>query len=75
MIDVISRQAVLDIINFEDKWLLGAKSHNVDTKTAFWAMKSKIFNLPSVTPEPCEDAVRHCVEIIDKYKAESEDKK
>ena len=55
--DAISRQAVLDIINFEDKWLLGAKSHNVDTKTAFWTMKSKIFNLPSVTPEPCEDAI------------------
>ena len=49
--DAISRQAVLDIINFEDKWLLGAKSHNVDTKTAFWTMKSKIFNLPSTTPQ------------------------
>lgn len=49
--DAISRQAVLDIIKFEDKWLLDAKEHNVDTKMAFWAIKSKISELPSVTPQ------------------------
>ena len=49
--DAISRQAVLDIINFEDKWLLDAKEHNVDTKMAFWVIKSKISELTSVSPQ------------------------
>ena len=48
--DAISRKAVLDIINFEDKWLQDAKSHNVDTKMAFWTIKSKISELASVNP-------------------------
>lgn len=50
--DVISRQAVLDIINFEDKWLLDAKGHNANTEIAFSGMKSRIAELPSVTPKP-----------------------
>ena len=49
--DCISRQAVLDIINFEDEWLFDSKSHNADTKIAFSAIKYKISELPSVTPE------------------------
>lgn len=48
--DAISRKAVLEIIRFEDKWLLDAKGHNVDTKMAFWAIKSKISELASVNP-------------------------
>lgn len=48
--DAISRQAVLDIIKFEDKWLLDAKSHNADTNIAFWAIKAKISELASVNP-------------------------
>ena len=48
--DAISRKAVLDIIRSEDKWLLDAKSHNVDTKMAFWIIKSKISELASVNP-------------------------
>ena len=48
--DCVSRQAVLDVINFEDEWLFDAKSHNADTKIAFSAIKSKISELPSVTP-------------------------
>ncbi len=55
--DAISRQAVLDIINFEDKWLLDAKGHNADTGIAFSGMKSRIADLPSVTLHPCEDAI------------------
>ena len=50
MDDAISRQAVLDIINFEDNWLFDAKSHNTDTKIAFSTIKLKISDLPSVTP-------------------------
>ena len=48
--DAISRQAVLDIINFEDKWLLDTKSHNADTNIAFSAIKAKISELASVNP-------------------------
>jgi hypothetical protein len=48
--DCISRQAVLDIINFEDKWLYDAKSHNADTKIAFSGLESRVKALPSVTP-------------------------
>ena len=50
--DLISREAVLDIINFEDNWLFDAKSHNTDTKIAFSTIKLKISDLPSVTPQP-----------------------
>ena len=50
-VDCISRQAVLDIIRFEDKWLLDAKGHNADTEIAFSGMKSRIADLPSVTPQ------------------------
>lgn len=42
MSDLISRQAVLDIINFEDKWLLDAKGHTADTEIAFSGIKSFI---------------------------------
>lgn len=46
--NAIDRQTVLDIINFEDKWLFDAKSHNEDTKIAFSAMKSQITKMPPV---------------------------
>lgn len=45
--NTIDKQAVLDIINFEDKWLFDAKSHNADTKIAFSAMKSQITEMSS----------------------------
>jgi hypothetical protein len=50
--DCISRQAVLDIINFEDEWLHDANSHNADTKIAFSGLESRVKELPSVTPQP-----------------------
>lgn len=49
--DAISRQAVFDIINFENKWLLDAKGHNADTGIAFSGMKSRIADLPSVSSQ------------------------
>lgn len=57
--DAVSREEVLDVIKFEDEWLFDAKSHNADTKIAFSAIKSKISELPPVTPqiEPCEDCI------------------
>ena len=45
--DLISRQAVLDAINFEDIWLADAKSHNSNTKIAFSGMYKAINNLPT----------------------------
>ena len=49
--DAVSRQAVLDIINFEDKWLLDANGHNANTEIAFSGMKSRVSSLPSVRPQ------------------------
>lgn len=48
--DCISRQRVLDIINFEYKWLLDAKVYDICTSIAFSAIMSKISEMPSVTP-------------------------
>lgn len=49
--DCISRQAVLDIITFEDKWLFDANGHNANTHIAFSSLESRVKALPSVTPE------------------------
>lgn len=43
---------MLDIIRFEDKWLLDAKGHNANTEIAFSGMKSKVSDLPPVTSQP-----------------------
>ena len=45
--DLVSRQAVLDVINFEDIWLTDTKIHNLDTKIAFTWMYKAINNLPT----------------------------
>lgn len=49
--DVVSRQEVIDIINFEDKWLFDANGHNANTKIALSGLKSRVKALPSVTPQ------------------------
>lgn len=49
--DCVSRQAVLDIINFEYKWLLDAKVYDICTSIAFSAIMSKISEMPPVTPK------------------------
>ena len=49
--DAVSRQAVLDVIEFEDKWILDANGHNKDTEIAFSGLKTRITNLPSVQPK------------------------
>jgi hypothetical protein len=58
--DTISRQAVLDIINFEDKWLLDAKGHNANTGIAFGGMRSKVSLLPFVTSQPKTGHCKDC---------------
>ena len=60
--DCISRQKVFDVINFEDEWLFDAKSYNADTKIAFSAIKSKISELPSVTPQTVTEFADKCKE-------------
>ena len=49
--DCISRQAVLDIITFEDKWLFDANGHNANTHIAFSGLESRVKALPSVIPQ------------------------
>ena len=65
--DCISRQAVLDVINFEDEWLFDAKSHNADTKIAFSAIKFKISELPSVKPQYTDEEIDKAQEIEQAY--------
>ena len=47
--DAISRQAVFNAIEREDKWLLAVKGHNGVTEIAFSGLKGRIDALPSVT--------------------------
>ena len=47
--DAISREAVLNAIEHEDKWLLDAKGHNGLTEIAFSGLKARVDALPSVT--------------------------
>jgi hypothetical protein len=49
--DCISRQAVLDIIKFEYKWLLDAKIYDINTSIAFSSINAKIKALLPVTPK------------------------
>ena len=49
--DAISRQTVLDIITFEDKWLFDANGHNANTHIAFSGLESRVKALSSVTPQ------------------------
>ena len=62
-VDCISREAVERIIN---KWL----SHSdYELKDHIYSMTEKIHNLPSITPQPCEDAVSRqaVLELIADY--------
>ena len=47
--DAISRQAVFNAIEHEDKWLLSAKGHNGLTEMAFSGLKARIDALLPVT--------------------------
>lgn len=70
--DAISRQAVLDIITFEDKWLFDAYGHNANTRIAFSGLKSRVKALSSITPQQrtgrwiiiddCEQFIAKCSE-------------
>lgn len=57
--DAVSRQAVLDIVKFEENWLSDAKSNNADTDIAFSGIRTQVAKLSPVTKalEPCEDCV------------------
>ena len=57
--DAVSRQAVLDIVKFEENWLFDAKSNNADTDIAFSGIRTQVAKLSPVTKalEPCEDCI------------------
>ena len=55
--DCISRQAVLDIITFEDKWLFDANGHNANTHIAFNGLESRVKALPPVTPKYTDEEI------------------
>ena len=47
--DAVSRQAVLDIVKFEENWLFDAKSNNADTDIAFSGIRTQVAKLSPVT--------------------------
>ena len=53
--DAISRQQVLDIVKFEEKWLKDAKGNNPNTDIAFSGIMAKVAKLPLVTPNTSPD--------------------
>lgn len=72
--DCISRQEVLDIVRFENKWLFDARSTNVDTDIAFNGIISKVSDLPPVQPKIktghwilTDDDFVYCSECEDSY--------
>ena len=72
--DCISRQAALDIVRFENRWLLDAGSYNYDTDIAFESIISKISDLPPLTPTRktghwilTDDDFVYCSECEDSY--------
>ena len=44
--DSVSRQQVLDIVKFEEKWLKDAKGNNPNTDIAFSGIMAKVAKLP-----------------------------
>ena len=46
--DSVSRQQVLDIIKFEEKWLKDAKGNNPNTDIAFSGIMAKVAKLPLI---------------------------
>ena len=48
--DAVSRQAVLDIVRFEENWLSDAKSNNADTDIAFSGIRTQVAKLSPVIP-------------------------
>lgn len=48
--DTVSRQQVLDIVKFEEKWLKDAKGNNPNTDIAFSGIMAKVAKLSLVTP-------------------------
>ena len=47
--DAVNRQAVLDIVKFEENWLFDAKSNNADTDIAFSGIRAQVARLSPVT--------------------------
>ena len=70
--DAVSRQAVLDIVKFEENWLFDAKSNNADTDIAFSGIRTQVAKLSPVTSAqkkdgwtPCSDRMPKQNEYVD----------
>ena len=48
--DAVSRQAVLDIVKFEENWLSDAKSNNANADIAFSGIRTQVAKLSPVIP-------------------------
>ena len=48
--ETVSRQQVLDIVKFEEKWLKDAKSNSPNTDIAFSGIMDRVKKLPLVIP-------------------------
>ena len=58
--DVISRQAVLDTIS--ELNAISFYEAQEDSKDCYYEIRNAIDNLPSVNPQPCDDAIRAEIE-------------
>ena len=66
--DTVSRQQVLDIVKFEEKWLKDAKGNNPNTDIAFSGIMAKVAKLPLVTPTRKKGAWVKSTEMISTVK-------
>ena len=58
--DVISRQAVIDTIS--ELNAISFYEAQEDSKDCYYEIRNAIDNLPSVNPQPCDDAIRAEIE-------------
>ena len=64
--DAVNRQAVLDIVKFEEDWLFDAKSNNADTDIAFSGIRTQVAKLSQVTPARKKEEWISCDEKLPK---------
>ena len=60
MSDLISRQAVIDTIS--ELNAISFYEAQEDSKDCYYEIRNAIDNLPSVNPQPCDDAIRAEIE-------------
>ena len=66
--DAVSRQAVLDIVKFEENWLFDAKSNNADTDIAFSGIRTQVAKLSPVTSVIEKKKINKAIDEIQKLR-------